>query len=661
MSGPQSDDEAAEAGLLSTETRSSVRDPDPPQADGGETERAPGGPGLGSPRARRRARLIAYGLPTLIYSALAVLAYWPTNLVDSTRLTYTGDDVAEYVWDLAWLPHALFHGHDPFVANAINYPYGANMASNTLAPLLGLAASPLTLGVGPVASYNIVMRLAFVLSALAMYLVLRRWVASRFACFVGGLFYGFSPYMIGQGHDHLGLVFVPFPPLILWVLDELATGSRWSARRAGLWLGVLAGAELLVSAEVLAGVALLAVLGLAYAAIRHRDAARAASGRVLTGLAYALGPFLVLGAWQTYEMLFGAQRVAHSPAPYEIAQFREDLLSPVIPTLNESLGPAAWIARGTSFTSGDYIENGVYLGVPLLILLAVLLWYSRRRRLVGLCAVMAAVAFVFSLGSPLNIDGHVTSIPLPFGLFPHLPLFEDEAASRYSLFVQLFVAVILAIGIDEVLTRRAPPAAGSRWLGSRAGVLAGGALVVALAPVLPRLPYPTFPTMPTELPAYFSQGYADALPTGSVVLTYPFPVWPYDEALLWQAEAQMRFTVVSGPWNEPQDVANAGEGTPPLLDPPTMQVLFNEALYAEPANSLYGPSASGDTLPANDAATAALLRDFLRRYQVDAVVIDPIGQNPQLVTTYLTTALGRGPVYLGGVEVFYDVQASIGR
>jgi hypothetical protein len=276
-----------------------------------------------------------------------------------------------------------------------------------------------------------------------------------------------------------------------------------------------------------------------------------------------------------------------------------------------------------------------------------------------MAAVLAAVAFVLSLGSPLNVNGHVTSIPLPFAVFTHLPLFEDEAASRYSLFVQFFVAVIIAIGIDEVLERRRAHAARpAYWRDTRVYLLAV-VLVIALIPIVPRIPYPSYPTAPSELPAYFTGGGGAAIPSGSVALTYPLPVWPYTEPLLWQAQTRMRFTIVSGPWNEPQSPPNSPEGTPPLLDPNIIQVLFTEALYDEPASVLYGAQAANIALPADNAATQAAILSFLARYKVDTILIDPIGDNPQLAVSYLTSALGESPFSLGGMQVWYGVQSTI--
>jgi hypothetical protein len=48
--------------------------------------------------------------------------------------------------------------------------------------------------VSPIASVNVLLWLAFPLSATSMFFVLRRFVAWDLAAFAGGLLYGFSPY-----------------------------------------------------------------------------------------------------------------------------------------------------------------------------------------------------------------------------------------------------------------------------------------------------------------------------------------------------------------------------------------------------------------------------------------------------------------------------------
>jgi hypothetical protein len=92
-----------------------------------------------------------------------------------------------------------------------------------------------------------------------MFFVLKKWCRWP-AAFVGGLAYGFGPYMVTQGQTHLNLAFVPLPPLIVWCLYELLFEQKRRPVRMGVLLGLLAGAQVLISPELLALLVLIVAL-----------------------------------------------------------------------------------------------------------------------------------------------------------------------------------------------------------------------------------------------------------------------------------------------------------------------------------------------------------------------------------------------------------------
>jgi hypothetical protein len=132
-----------------------------------------------------------------VYGGIALLANYPTWPGDPSRIR--AGDLDMMVWLVAWTPHAIGHWQNPFATTWLNYPAGVDLAQNTAAPLLGLLTAPLTLAVSPIASVNLLLWLAFPLSAFSMFVVLRRWVRWNLAAIVGGALYGFSPYMVTQG------------------------------------------------------------------------------------------------------------------------------------------------------------------------------------------------------------------------------------------------------------------------------------------------------------------------------------------------------------------------------------------------------------------------------------------------------------------------------
>ena len=49
----------------------------------------------------------------------------------------------------------------------------------------------------------------------------------------------------------------------------------------------------------------------------------------------------------------------------------------------------------------------------------------------------------------------------------------------------------------------------------------------------------------------------------------------------------------------------------------------------------------------------AQVRYFLTHWRIGTIVFDPIGVHPAFVIHYLTLVLGRPPVKVGGVDVWY--------
>lgn len=613
----------------------------------------------------------------LTYGLLALAAYWPIWPGDPSRIPGCAcGDQAEQVWFLSWTPLALLHGHDPFVTNFVDYPSGANMALNTLMPGLGLVGSPVTLLWGGVATLNFFLWLSFPLSATACFLLLRRWVRWTPAAFVGGLLYGFSPYAVGQGAGHLHLLFVPLPPLILLLVDEALVRQRARPWVTGIGLGLAAAGQYLVSAEVFGSTAALVAVGaVVLVAARPRVVVRHLRHAVVT-LATAGSVCLLLIGYPVYLELAGPHRFtgsAHGSYP-----FAADLLGLVVPSVHQLVAPAAMVAVSNRFILGDVTENGSYLGIPLLALaLAVVVW-RRRLPLVRFAALMAVVAELLALGPTLTVDGHTTGVPLPDRLLDHLPLFNSFVDARFSLYVDLFVAVLLAVALDELhrswarVAGRRPVAAGrdggpavrggggersspgwpvrartGRWAGP---AVLGLVLVLVLVPLVPNWPYPS---APATVPALFTSSRDAAalhrIPVGSVALTYPYTDPASDQGLLWQVTARARFRLLGGYFLVPGPTKAASfDAFPPSLD----------AVPATLAADDQGTTPAA-VVPGATPASPSDVRRFLRRYRVATVLADPIGARPRAALHLLAAALGP-PTKIGGLKVWFGVQRRLG-
>jgi len=567
--------------------------------------------------------IVAYGI-------LALFAYAPAWPGRAHVVPWCAcGDTAQQIWYLDWTPFAVLHGHPLLTSNWIDLPGGVNLAQNVSMPLLGVLAAPVTLTLGPVAAFNTLLWFSLAASASSCFLVLLRWVTWKPAAFAGGLLYAFSSYIAGQALGHLNLIFVPLPPLLVLALNELVVEQRGSGRRWGIALGLLSAAQFLVSPELLLDSVILAVVGILFLAALHVGEVARRLRHAVTGLAWAMVVFVPVAAYPLWVYLAGPSRY-HGSA-WNGSTFPEDLLGSVIPSSNQRVTTGGIAAFGDRLQN-NLAENGAYLGVTLVVVLLAIAVHYRRVGIIRFFSCMALAAWVLSLGPRLQVGGHPTALVLPFRVFVHLPVLDSLLAGRFTLFVDLFCGFVLALGIDRLrsamLRRTAVP---------RARVTAVLLLVLAvcLAPLVPRWPYPVVPIDSTT-PAFFTTPPVRAIPQDSAVLTYPYPVTPFNQAMLWQAVSGMRFRILGGYALVPAADGSATSGPAPVTPASVPATLI--AYYA------------GQD-PGSGAASAQDVRALVRRYHVSTVVAGPGGVHRDAAVALFTAALGP-PRTVSGIDLW---------
>lgn len=590
----------------------------------------------------------------LAYLALSVVAYWPVLPLDAARTDTPAPhgDPVQMLWFLAWTPFALLHAHNPFVTHYLDYPQGVNLAANTLVPLLGVLAAPITLSLGPIASLNLLFHLALAGSALAMFLVLRRWTRWWPAAFAGGLLYGFGSYMQTQAHLHLDLSFLVIPPVFLWALDALVFSRRFRPLPGGILVGVLGALQYLVNAELCADMLVLTAIGLVVAALAQGRRAWAAAREALPGLGIAALAFVVLAGYPIAVLLAGPNHLSGPIAP-SWAMFREDLLGPFVRLIRE---PASHPHRAVTY----WTNPSGYFGVPLAGLLAVLALVWRRVGVVWLAAAMGVVAFMLALGPRLAVGGTATGIPLPGAAFAHIPGLWNILPMRFTVFEGLFAAIVLAVGLDRSFRR------GARWVaGGRHGrphphaVRAGLAALAALCllPVMIHVPLSTQSSNPRSqrssltwvaaTSSAVTSSLVENVPAGGVVLFVPLADISHDEPMLWQAETSMHFRMVGG-----YAIIPNRRGTGALQYQPRGALATVVSLAGD---KLAASWASGHLSAVRHAQHACmLLPSVVRGYHVDAVVAyKAIGASMRFFAQFASASLGPPTWQAGGVVAWY--------
>jgi hypothetical protein len=587
-----------------------------------------------------------------LYAAGAIFVYHRILFASSSSMPGCNcGDQAQEVWFLRWPLYAATHGLNPFFSTWMNYPKGINLAINTSSPLLGLLSAPLQLTIGTVSTYDVLLVVALATSAMAMCLALRRWVRSWAAAFVGGLLYGFSPYMIGQGGSHVFLVTLCIPPIVLVLLDEIVVRQHHGALRDGLFLGALLALQYYISPEVLAMTIVVALIGVVVVAVAQRHTMKDRLPHIAIAAVFGAVLCAAALAYPVWMSISGPQHVVGPPHPLSgLSGFRGDLLGPVIPTSDQLLAPATLKTHGDALVGGNYSENGMYLGIPLVVILTAFAWVYRRRGALVFFLAMVVASTVLALGPHLVVDTRSTSIPLPGWVLMHVPFLQDILEVRFDLFVQLFAAAALGVGIDEMIGSRARGAHRRRSGLERLAAPAAVA-VVALAPLLPGSPYPAAPTLS---PAFFSSRALARIPPASPVLTYPYPLANDAEwNLTFQAVAGMRFKVFGADAFVPDGPGRTSVSTPTPLEPRVVERLLSDAYTPSFAASKVATASSGP--PAIDQHSIRALRVFLRRYHVSTVLVEDFGLSPERVVAYVTGALGQ-PLKTGGLWAWFDVQ-----
>lgn len=563
----------------------------------------------------------------LFFSALAVAQFREAWVNPRERWIGVDGDATAQMWFLSWTPRALLDGQNPFFTDHLNYPDGVNLMWNTLMPLLGVVVAPVTWMSGPVLSYNLLITGGVALSAWTASTLAYRYSGSWPASTVAGLIFGFSPYMMAHAWGHLNLTFLVLVPVGFLLIDDLLVRQRRASWVTGAGLGAVLAAQFLISQEVLATMALCAVVALLVLAVMRPAEARRRAPYVVRGLCATGVVALVLCAWPLWMMLRGPGRIGsgkiHSDPYYtDLAEF-------VRPTSLQQFA-SSWAGNG-AHVWGRYVHewNG-YLGIPLLVLVGYIVWCYRSRFVVKALAIVAAAVALLSLGPDLRLDGRLTGIPLPFRLMEQLPVVEQVLPQRLMAYVFLCVGLLVAVFLG-----RQPASASRRRVG-----LTYAIVLVALLPLVPSQPQAT---SAVAVPEFFEHdGRVTQLGDDAVVVNLPNATPGDAHSMLRQAVADMRFRTPFGYF-----VGADGDGRPTVG--PTTYSTAGAVLSAD----TYGRVRLPEEAYARSPAVVEAIRADFRRWGVDAVVVGPMYERPAVIAL-LTDVLGRPPEETQGVAVWWE-------
>ena len=577
------------------------------------------------------------------YLMLGVGLWWGVWSSHPAAVTTCGcGDAARFLWFFRWPAFALAHGHDVLYSTWLFHPGGINLLDDTSVVALGVVFAPVTWLWGPVASMNVALTLAPVLSALAMFVLLRRWVQWAPAAFLGGVAYGFSPFVVTElALNQVNIAFLALPPLMVLVLSDLLVTQERPPWRNGLALGALVVVQFFLSTEVLllcaVAVAVSVVFLVASAALTRPADLSARHRPALVGAGIALAASVVALAYPLWFLLVGPAHLVGPIWSYgATSRFGTTPASFVTTGGLGSLRPS--MLRFGGYQGPALVGLG-YLGFGVLVAAVVGAVAWRRDRRLLLFGGVGLVMAVLSLG-----PGH--GVWVPWDTLQHVPWIGDIVEVRFIFVVTLCVAVLAGVAVDHAhaaLASRVASGVDGSDLPASVGRLAWGLVVLLLLPTVVAL-WPNLPltTRAVVLPTWFARRGA-TLPPDQVVLTYPVPSSGLQSSEAWQAVNVMAWAQASGggPQGQPYRAGAARPG---------FEVLSAASLPLGPAP---------DPTPAHLAA----VRDALRIWRVTTVVVpDPArlplyerGRSGAYASGFFSAVFATPPVYRDSAWVWNAV------
>ena len=533
---------------------------------------------------------------------------------------------------MAWPAWAMTHLHNVFFSNAVNVPHGANLLSNTSGPLVGVVLAPVTWLFGPVTATNLALTLAPGLSAWACFAAIRPLVSWKAGAIPAALVYGYSSAIVTSiAFGHVSVTVLVIPPFLFTTLHEIVIRQEHSFRRDGLVLAALLVAQFFISPEILVMCLLLGAVGLLAVMAAGWRQLRPRAGHALPALGLAAGVSVVVLAYPAWYGLSGPQAV--SGMLFALAPIAGVPLSGL-------LVPGAYGAAANGYQRfGGYLgRNGPppdYVGWGVALASVGALVAGRRRPLTWLLLFLAAATFCLGLGAYLLSGPMWLGHPwLPWKELSTLPILKEILPDQFVPLLTLFLAFMIAVGLDALHGARRRPA----WLARQrvlvTSVATAAVAAVALVPVFVTFDAP-LRVVPVRTPAYLRQ-VTSTRPPSPVLLTIPFAVSGSSAPMLWQATEGMRFRLAGAALKTPDALGGpVGSGPPGSA----RRILTNLTL-------------SGTRLPSGTAAQLATVRGALSTWRVNEVVVTGASRDPVYASGFFTMALGVAPAFVRGAWVW---------
>jgi len=417
-----------------------------------------------------------YLLVSFFFGLFALLAFWPAFTNITSTVPGAEGDPFYFLWSMWWINFATFNLHaSPYFTSLLFYPIGHGLTTSPLPLLESFLTLPIQLVSIP-AAYNFVVFISFMLSGVFAYALVKHLVKDRYAAFIGGMIYAFSPIHIAHAFaGHLNWMSVEFLPLIVLCLLLLLEEQKY---KYSFFAGVSLFFVIFFGDFEQGVLALILIAVLLYFYAFIHGFRKTFTKRLLLSLfliplvagllglpylsqvAYSITHGSALSTFYHQSSLVDEIGWSNSLLGFFIPSYYNQIYNPIVSGgAPNFLGPfytltynGALVGDNANAITQD--ERTSYVGYLALFLFLCGIYYDiKKKRHAGTLFWLSIFLFfsIMSFGPFLRLSNGIVAVPGPFLIYTFIPLLNIiKEPGRFFFAATIPLAVIASVGAREL-------------------------------------------------------------------------------------------------------------------------------------------------------------------------------------------------------------------
>lgn len=421
-----------------------------------------------------------------IYLLISLVMFWQVTINFFGYVVNGHGDVYQSLFNLWWVPYAIFTLHiSPYFTNLLFYPVGANLVTQTLTPLAGIITAPLQSLLGGAFAYNTLFFSSFALSGLFMFMLANYFIKNKYAAFIAGLIYAFSPMHVAQSYGHLDWTIIEWIPLFLYFYVKTIDLHKWKYAflAAVSFVLVTFMGEIEQGIMVVCATAIFTALYWLFYTPEHGRHPAVSKGvlekvpflsmssvsmksvvGILLFILFALilsSPFIIgilphlsNSTFATAQQNSGlAQNMLWSDnlASYFLPSYYNGIFNGISQSYVQSIYGLTYQGAVYQIDIGERVS---YIGYSVLLLALLAIYYDFKQNRLKHTFIWVVFLLIFgslSLGPYLQVYSTVTNIPTLYSIYRNIPVFNIiREPARFDLIVTICLGILAALGFEQI-------------------------------------------------------------------------------------------------------------------------------------------------------------------------------------------------------------------